>query len=421
MMSFLDEYLAIPPEPADAANKARVALFWKWVTERPKEIFANLRSHAPVFRIPGAIVLTSRADVSAVLNHPSAFSVQTYAPKINELAGSFILGMDDGPTYVREVSILRLAASRDDVWRVQDIARRRAEQAIERAKHSGRIDLVRDLSRAVPTAIVQEYFGVSAPESGVGVLKHWLRRMFWHIFLNLPNDPQVREEAVLAGSEFNAHVDSLIKGMQAEIEAGHELEPTVLGRLVGLQSSESSRLDDVGVRRNIAGLVIGAVDTTSKMIAYAIAELLERSDALRGATEAAAAGDSRILRQYLFEASRFRPQNSILYRICHEPFTVSSGTSSELKIPAGAFVIAATQSAMMDPDRIQAPAEFRIDRPETDYILFGEGMHVCFGRFFNEFVVPSICMPLLALPNLRADCPMEFEGPFPDSFLLAFG
>jgi cytochrome P450 len=65
------------------------------------------------------------------------------------------------------------------------------------------------------------------------------------------------------------------------------------------------------------------------------------------------------------------------------------------------MVLASNLSAMFDRLKIEAPESFRTDRPWGDYILWGYGMHGCFGAYINRAVLPAILKPLLVKPGLR--------------------
>jgi cytochrome P450 len=56
---------------------------------------------------------------------------------------------------------------------------------------------------------------------------------------------------------------------------------------------------------------------------------------------------------------------------------------------------------MFDPFAVEAPEQFRPGRPWGSYMLWGYGMHACFGAHINRAVIPQILKPLLARPGLR--------------------
>ncbi len=69
--------------------------------------------------------------------------------------------------------------------------------------------------------------------------------------------------------------------------------------------------------------------------------------------------------------------------------------------------------------------QFRVDRPWADYLLWGYGLHTCFGAHINRAVIPTILKPLLKQRNLRraagAAGQMDNQGtPFPVHMKLEF-
>src|SRR4030095_5660607 len=129
--------------------------------------------------------------------------------------------------------------------------------------------------------------------------------------------------------------------------------------------------------------------------------LLDRPRALEAAQAAARAGDNALLAAHVFEAFRFNPVNPLIYRRAACDATIAAGSLRARKIPKGTMVLASNLSAMFDPLKIEAPESFRIDRPWGEYMLWGYGMHTCFGAHINRAVMPAILKPLLAKPGLR--------------------
>ena len=87
------------------------------------------------------------------------------------------------------------------------------------------------------------------------------------------------------------------------------------------------------------------------------------------------------------------------------------------------MVLAVNLSAMFDPLKVASPEAFRTDRPWDDYIIWGYGMHACFGAHVNRAVIPAILKPLLAKPGLRraAGSAGRIDGsgtPFPQHFTV---
>jgi cytochrome P450 len=198
----------------------------------------------------------------------------------------------------------------------------------------------------------------------------------------------------------------------------------MLTRLLRMQTSPGVSLDDDGVRRNISGLIVGAVDTTSAAVTQAIDQLLSRPRELAVAHDAAKAGDVETVSKYVFEALRFNPQAPGLLRFCPRGATVAAGKKYETNVPAGATVLLGTLSAMFDPDAFNDPATFRVDREKPVYLHFGSGMHRCYGLPINMVQIPEIALALLKLDGLRrAPGPkghVVYDGPFPDRLVVEF-
>jgi cytochrome P450 len=94
---------------------------------------------------------------------------------------------------------------------------------------------------------------------------------------------------------------------------------------------------------------------------------------------------------------------------------IAPGTDRETTVPARATVVAATLSAMHDENEVEAPDEFRPDRPYSTYIHFGHGLHRCFGEPLNRVQLPALATALLERGPVERAGDLEWEGPYPSS------
>jgi cytochrome P450 len=174
---------------------------------------------------------------------------------------------------------------------------------------------------------------------------------------------------------------------------------------------------DATVSGTLLGLVVAWMPSASKMLALAIDELLDRPDPLAWADDAARRGDEDELAAILFEAVRFRPPAPGIFRTATRPVRVGIDSRRPKTLRAGCAVLAATMSAMMDPDALEAPDEFRLDRPWTDYLHFGYGLHTCAGEALNRASLPAVLAGLLRHGALaRAPGPaghLRWRYPYP--------
>jgi cytochrome P450 len=377
---------------------------------------------APILVLGKRALVTRHPDVVEVLTRDTDFTIaEINEARINACDGPFILGMDRSPQYDTEAATLREAVRHDDLERIRSLVRQNANELVAAARPSGQIDVVNGLARVVAIRTVGSYFGIPPPDDSASMM-HWMRDVFHDIFANPTSDPNVHQNALRSSEELRQHMDRVIASRKSHLNEPDQPDD-VLGRLLLLQNAAHAWLDDRSVRRNLGGLILGAVDTTSKFATQAIDELLRRPAALAGARAAAIAGEMPAVRNYVYEAVRFNPHHPVQVRFCPHDTELAAGTPRARKIPAGTSVFVATLSAMFDPEVFIDPAVFRADR-ETEYLHFGYGMHRCFGLAINGVQIPEIVATLLRLPNLRR-APggagrIAYDGPFPDRLMLQF-
>jgi cytochrome P450 len=368
----------------------------------------------------GTVLVTRFEDVKDVLRRDRDFEV-VYAPRMIEITAgqNFFLGMADTPDYTRDVSNMRLAVRREDLPGIVKPFANQCSTGLVQAL-SGRIDVPQDLTLRVPTQMVGAYFGTPGPSEKKMI--EWTTIMFWYLFIDLAADPDLDKRALEAAAECRAYLDELIQTRKASPAAGED----VLGRCLVMQHADLPGMDDLAIRNNLIGLIIGAVPTISRAAVQALDQILDRPTVLQEAQSAARADDDELLARYVFEALRFNPVSPLIYRRAVRDTTIAAHTLRSVKVPRQSLVLAANFSAMFDRLKVDDPNSFRIDRPSDAYILFGDGLHTCFGVHINRVVIPAILKPLLKLEGLRRVSgpvgQIDTEGtPFPVHMWLEFG
>jgi cytochrome P450 len=379
----------------------------------PEPIFAILRRIKPIALIKNFALVTRFEDVQEVLARDDVFLV-TYGEKMRIITGGkdFFLGMQNSPDYTRDVAHMRSVVRREDIPdRIASFVQKTASDLVAGA--GSQLDVVTQLSRVVPARWVADYFGCPPPSDQQ--LAAWASVIFQYLFADLDNDPSLAQAATKAAGELRTWLGETI----ATRKANRMVRDDVLGRCLVLQSVRLPGCDDVSIRDNLLGLLVGAIPTTSKCCAQALDQLLKRPEELKGAQAAAFADDDALLGKYVFEALRFNPNNPALLRVAAEDYPLAKASLHGTTIPKGTSVIAATQSAMFDERIVDQPNEFRIDRPEYLNMHFGYGLHTCFGQYVNRVQIPAILKPLLKHPGLRRAAELKYEGPFPSSLLVS--
>ena len=343
----------------------------------------------------GTAIVTRRNDVIEILTRDEDFEV-VYAPRMEALTGgeNFFLGMQNTPRYTRDTSNMRLAMRRDDVPAITTPFVAVTAAALV-AEAPGRIDVPQMLTLPVAARLLDHYFGTPGPSEDK--IAAWTSTLFWYLFIDLKADPALDTRALAMAAEFRAWLDGCVTARKAS----GEMHDDVLGRCLAMQAGGVEGMSDLDIRNNLIGLLIGELPTISATANLALDELLNRPEALEGAQAAAQSGDDELLAAHIFEALRFRPLNPVIYRRTVRDSKVAAGTLRSRRIPAGTMVMASNLSAMFDPLAIPSPNAFRIDRPWETYILWGYGLHTCFGAWLNRATLPALLKPLLAKPGLR--------------------
>jgi cytochrome P450/glutathione S-transferase len=384
-----------------------------------RPVFTFLRRFSPILLLGKHAIVTRNDDVIEVLKRDTDFTIrQINAPKIDQIGGPFILGMDASPQFDRENAMLHEVVRRDDLENIRQFVAQSAGELVAAARPHRRIDVVNGLARVVAIRLVASYFGMPGPNDPT--MMRWMRDIFHYIFADLTNGEDVKRDALHASVELHGYMDHQIALRKSQPSDGSD---DVLGRLLALQGAGHPWLDDLAVRRNLAGVIVGAVDTTSKFVALAMDELLRRPERLAKARECALKGDIEGVRRYAWEAVRFNPHHPLQVRYCAQAAQIAQGQSRAEAIPPDTLVYVATLSAMFDGDVFTKPDEFNPQR-QTEYLHFGYGMHACFGKAINGIQIPELLAALLRLQNLRrapgSAGQILYDGPFPNRFVLEF-
>jgi cytochrome P450 len=362
-------------------------------------IFKLLRLK-PVLRFGKVTLISGYDEVVKTLLADQEFTIaEINAARMNRISGPFILGMDRSAEYNRESAAIRgIVKPTDPEW-IQRIVRETARSLIEAARPLGRLDLAGSYARVSAARVVAEYFGVPGPTEHI--LMQWMRSLFWDVFLNRKDKPLVRRAADQSAQELREYLTALIARRAAEGAAADD----ILSRLI-----RAGTLDHEGIRRNITGIIVGAIDTTVTAAANAFEVLLAKPEALDQTRRAAQSNDEAALRQCVYEALRFRPQTAALLRHSKADDTT---------------VYLLTLSAMFDPRAFPEPGRFLANRPLDRYLHFSHGMHTCYGLLINGIQLPELVGAIVRLPHLRRASgrfrKMIYEGPFPDRLVVEFG
>jgi cytochrome P450 len=294
----------------DATPEAqRWSLVRGWIFGEPLPFFAELRQQRPVLVMPQLTLAARFGDCTEILRRDDIFSVALYKPK----QGDYWMDEDDTAAHWRDKSIMRSILDFEDIPAIRTYVADKAAKVLAAA--SGSIDAVAGLTRAVPIALVQDWFGFS--HSDPAKLFKW---SYWNqldTFWNQPFDAiawpdpdKIVAERNAANVEMVAYLVGLGVLREGEYKIGLGGHDPVT-RLVALSASKALKFDLKRVLLNLGGLLIGTVETTSHAAVNALDFLTKRPDELAKARSAARTDDPAAVDGFVFEPrSRGGPRSS---------------------------------------------------------------------------------------------------------------
>jgi cytochrome P450 len=409
--SFYDQYRAIEDNIGMSPKQrveAEVALLETWLGDVKAMCVSLLDKpdHA-ILETPLGVYVTKYRDVVEVFQRDDVFSVQGgYGERMAISSGSFMLGMDQGAIYERENALTRLAMPQSDLPSVARWVRQYAADCVSQiASTETTIDIAQEIGYRVPTAFVGHYYGVPGPSQDAWV--SWLQMLALFIFNFWAGGSPFKEEASATGLKFQTYINNTIRQREAAIRNQQDVPDDALTRMINAAiANPVDALDEIAIRRNLGGLSIGCTMPPSGTFIFAIDKVMSLKDTdpatfdmiVRSAVD----DDTDLLSRCMLEAARLAsPVPPTLFRTALQDYVLAKGTPRAKTIAAGSTVILVPSSAMMDPEMIDEPNAFRIDRPLWSYVHFGEGMHQCLGREIGKILLTESARAVLKLPNLR--------------------
>ena len=427
----MQDYLA----QIDAAkDDAKFKLVRRWLDEEPIAFFKTLRKARPILVTPKATLVTRLEDCVEVLNQPKVFTVALYEPKMDK----FLMSHDDDAFHTREKSIMLGFLNRNDLPQVRAMVGRICAGLLDAA--GGNMEAVGGYCRTVPATLVQDYFGLTGVDR-----KDLIEWSYWNqadTFYNQPFDDNtdaerkhISAEHEKAGKKLAAYVLELmarriiaVKAEQAKNflfalwyglrklvrlimgKKNDKLTDDILTRMLRSSFADTVEFSLTRVGINAGGLLIGTIETTSQAVAQSLQYLLEHPDLLAQAQAAAKSDDTTAFDNIVWETLRFVPISPYLFRQASAEAVIARGTERETTVPAGGYVLVATQSAMFDERAFDDPDHFKPGRNWYHQFHFGYGAHECLGRYVGAEMIPEMVRQMLLRPGLRAEGRIDYAG-----------
>ena len=255
---------------------------------------------------------------------------------------------------------------------------------------SGETDIVADVARMYPIAIICELLG--APREDWPLFSQWTDDIFKALGLNVAEDGP----AILrASDELDAYLGDMVERRRRS--TGDDL----VSELIRAEE-EGDRLSTDEMLMLIANVLTGGTDTTRNQLAAAVDVFCDHPDqwAALGAAPELAAGA-------VDEVMRFAPVIIGTLRRAREDIELCG-----YGIPSGTFVDIYTSAANRDPSTYDDPDTFDITRAGAPPMLsFGGGIHHCLGvHLAKAELAEALVVMARRMPGLRRTGPAPWKS-----------
>lgn len=309
--------------------------------------------------------------------------------------GAFVLGMDRSERLERERRALYAALEAVDLQRLREDTAADIASVIGAVPAGGTVDVVGAFARPIAARTAQRLFGITGTSERM--FMEVVRSIFAHTFLNLGDDPVIRERAIKAGAYMGGWFADEIARRRASGAHGDDM----MGHLL-----RQNILDDDGARRTLGGMLVGSIDTTASCVAKVVKVAARDPNLMHRMRRDA--DDLDRMDGWVNEALRRWPHNPIVMRRAATD-CVLAGTP----VKTGDTMIAWTQAAMFDPSVFPDAGRLDPGRDLGAYLHMGWGLHPCSGRPVNRFQIPMLVAALLKRGLDRVG-EVGWVGPFPD-------
>lgn len=332
----------------------------------PHAIYAEVRRREPVSwqEMPGVggyWAVMRHADVVTVSRQPQIYSAQIGGMQLANAEDRLptLLSLDP-PRHTEMRKRVLFSFSPRVVRRLESRIREVVRQTLARVAEMGRCDLVMDVARPLPLAIVCDLLGI--PESDRERVGEWAD------LLAGAADPELtqgRDTGTSSALAFGTYAFELA-------QRGDSLEGASKDSLLHVLRNaelEGEQVDMVTFSGLFVQIAIAGNETTRSTLSGGLLELIHRPDQY-----AKVVADRALIASTVEEFLRWLTPVHYFRRTATQD-TVLGGT----RIRAGDRVVMMYASANRDEAVFDRPQEFDVARDPNPHVAFGFGEHYCLG------------------------------------------
>jgi cytochrome P450 len=367
----------------------------------PYPIFERFRADSPVHWVErwGCWLLTRAADIEATIRDTRRFSSADRVTRVIErtpgwetgafaaLHENFAVGMaqTDPPEHTRVRGLVSAAFTPRRIEALRERVRELVAGYLEPHSEGGRVELVANLAHPLPAVVIAEMAGF--PVADRERFRGWTYRINSFFFTTGTADPVAAADANAAVLEARAWIHDLLAERRARPR------DDLLSALVAADI-EGGRLTEAELLSTAITLFLGGHDTTTQLIALGMSALVRHPAQLALLRE-----HPGLVSEAVDEMLRYDAPFQMNLRYVTEDVELGGQW-----LRKGDLVRQALGSANRDPDRVDDPNAFRIERPPARHLAFGLGPHFCPGaplaRLQAQIAIEAL---VRQMPGLRLD------------------
>jgi cytochrome P450 len=372
-------------------------LFDPAVAENPFPYYAELRSRAPVYKMPiGMWIVASHGLCLEAMRDVETFSSRFIQgmglpgsdAEPGDIPDAAIVGpstllANDPPSHTHFRKLVNKAFSPNRVKKISHSIEQIADDLIRKIETKGRFEAVSEFAVPLPLTIIADQLGVS--RNDLARFKRWSDATV--LPLSGMATPEQLVQSLELGKELQAYFIERIE------ERRLERRDDMLSDLVYAQLDGERPLANLEIVSVLLQFLVAGNETTTNLLAAWLQFALQSPDEL-----AKVLADRTLLPNSIEEAVRLETPVSGMWRV-----TTRDVTLGDQEIPKGAMVMLRYASANRDEAIFEDGEVFKADRENArEHLAFGMGVHYCPGAALaREEARIGLGMLLDRLPNLR--------------------
>ena len=358
-----------PEEAEEVARSFSLEDLPRGFHENPYPVYAALREHEPVHRLPGGQLFVTRyADVERIYKDPRTFS----SDKVVEFGAKYgpsplfdhhttSLVFNDPPLHTRVRRIIAGALTPRAVAAMEPGVVSLVDRLLDDMAGRDDVDLIEDFASAIPVEVIGNLLGV--PRAERGPLRGWSLAILGA--LEPGSDPARLDPGNRAVIEFLAYLETLVADRRRN---PGDPDKDILTRLIRGEA-DGQRLSEAELLQNCIFILNAGHETTTNLIGNGLQLLIEHP-----AERARLLREPDLIRTAVEEMLRYESSNQLGNR----------GTTTEVELggetlPIGTQITICIGAANRDGDQFPDPDRFDISRQPNRHLAFASGIHQCVG------------------------------------------